>query len=155
MRTANREKPLQHQLCSFTSSLCTCPASSVQHVFCVLFQHLVWSNIRNSLDAEKAEKLIKKYTDFTELKKITSRIYSNCSNYSIFFKSFKFRCCSFCFIKINVQLTVYVHCLFYLSHSTFFKGKEVGFLVGFIVLFSSRLFKKTGVFCGWVQLHQP
>jgi len=28
MRTTNREKPLPHKLCSFTSSLCTCPASS-------------------------------------------------------------------------------------------------------------------------------
>jgi len=40
-----------------------------------------------------------KYTNFTELKKITSRTYSICSNYySLFFKSFKFRCCLFCFI---------------------------------------------------------
>jgi len=28
MCTGNREKPLPHILCSFTSSLCTCPASS-------------------------------------------------------------------------------------------------------------------------------
>ena len=28
MRTANREKPPPHKLCRFTSSLCTCPASS-------------------------------------------------------------------------------------------------------------------------------
>jgi len=28
MRTANREKPLPHKLCSSTSSLCGCPASS-------------------------------------------------------------------------------------------------------------------------------
>jgi len=50
------------------------------------------------LDAEKAEKLVKIY-QFTELKKITRRTYSICSNYySLFFKSFKFRCCLFCFI---------------------------------------------------------
>jgi len=31
-----------------------------------------------------------KYIDFAELQKITSRIYSNCSNYSsLFFKSFE------------------------------------------------------------------
>jgi len=28
MRTANREKPRPHKLCSFRWSLCTCPASS-------------------------------------------------------------------------------------------------------------------------------
>jgi len=35
----------------------------VQHLYSVFFQHmvLVWSDIRNSLDAEKAEKLIKTY----------------------------------------------------------------------------------------------
>ena len=50
-----------------------------------------------------------KYTDFTELKKITSTIYSGCSNYSSrFFKSFKFRCCSFCFIKRNLQLSYFI-----------------------------------------------
>jgi len=27
MRTANKEKPLPHKLCSFTLSLCTSPAS--------------------------------------------------------------------------------------------------------------------------------
>jgi len=38
-----------------------CPASSA--FFSEFFQHngLVWSNIRNSLDAEKAEKLVKIY----------------------------------------------------------------------------------------------
>jgi len=45
-RAHSREKPLLHKLCSFTSSLCTCPAN-----------RLVWSNIRNSLYAENAEKL--------------------------------------------------------------------------------------------------
>jgi len=90
---------------------------------------LVWSNIRNSLDAEKAEKGLK-YTEFTELKKITSRIDSNCSNYcSLFFKSFKFRCSSFYFIQKNLQLTVQVCCLFYfLLHNAFSKEKlRVGF----------------------------
>jgi len=43
-----------------------------------------------------------KYTDFAELKKITIRIYSNCSIYSsLFFKSFKFRCCLLCLIFFN------------------------------------------------------
>jgi len=45
-----------------------------------------------------SEKLVKIYgTDFAELKKVNSRIYSNCSNYSSFlFKSYKFSCFSFC-----------------------------------------------------------
>ena len=54
-----------------------------------------------------------KYTDFAEQKKIISRIYLNCSNYSsLFFKFFKFRCCSFCFIKRNLQLTLQVAAYF-------------------------------------------
>jgi len=47
-RAQQTEKSLPHKLCSYTSSLCTCPAC-----------RLVWSKIRNSLYAEKAEKLIK------------------------------------------------------------------------------------------------
>ena len=73
---------------------------------------LVWSNIRNSSWMQERQKNLLKYSDFTELKKITNRIYSICSNYfSLFFKSFKFRCCSFCFIK-KILLTVQVCCLF-------------------------------------------
>jgi len=66
MHTANREKPLPS---NFMSSLCACPAStsSMQCIFSTY--GLVYSNIRNSLDAEKAEKLVKRY-QFTELKKI-------------------------------------------------------------------------------------
>jgi len=57
-----------------------------------------------------AEKLVKIYR-FTELNKTTRRTYSNCWNFSsLFFKSFKFLCCSFCFIK---KITVQVCCLFY------------------------------------------
>ena len=60
---------------------------------------LVWSNIRNRLDVEKTEKLIKTYR-FYRAEEDTRRIYSNCSNYSsLFFKSFTFRCCSFYLIK--------------------------------------------------------
>jgi len=61
MRTTNREKPLTHKLCGFTSSLSTCPVSSasIQCIFSTF--GLVWSNIRKSLDAEKAEKFIKIY----------------------------------------------------------------------------------------------
>ena len=61
MRTAKREKSLPHKFCSFTSSLCAGPASSAS-IECIFSTYgLVWSNIRNSFDAEKAEKLIKIY----------------------------------------------------------------------------------------------
>ena len=61
MRTTNRNNPLPHNLCSFTSSLCACLASSVS-IECIFSTYrLVWSNISNSLDADKPEKLIKIY----------------------------------------------------------------------------------------------
>jgi len=61
MRTASREKPLTHKLCSFTSSLCTCSArsASIERIFSAY--HLVWSNIRNNMYAEMVQKLIKIY----------------------------------------------------------------------------------------------
>jgi len=61
MRTANREKPLANKRCSITSSLSTCSASlaSIERIFSAY--HLVWSNIRNSLYAEMAQKLNKIY----------------------------------------------------------------------------------------------
>jgi len=61
MRTANREKPLAHKLCSFTSSLYTCPASSASIERTFSAYYLVWFNISNSLCAEMAQKLIKIY----------------------------------------------------------------------------------------------
>jgi len=49
---------------------------------------MVWYGpIAETANAEKAKNLIKKSTDFTELRKITSRIYSKCSNYSYLFSS--------------------------------------------------------------------
>jgi len=55
------EKPFPHKLCSFMSSLCACPASSPS-LECIFSTYdLVWSKIRRSLDAEKAEKSVKLY----------------------------------------------------------------------------------------------
>jgi len=99
MWTANSEKSLPHNLYSFTSSLCACPARSAS-VECTC--GLVWSNIRNGLDAEKTEKLVAwNYIDIIKLKKMPSIIYSNGSNYSsLFFHALTFfHCCSFCLIK--------------------------------------------------------
>jgi len=61
MHTANREKLLPHNLCTIMSSLCACPASSAA-IECIFSTYdSVWSNIRKSLDAEKADKLVKIY----------------------------------------------------------------------------------------------
>jgi len=131
MRTANRERSLPHKLCSFSSSLCIFPASSASTVYSVFFKHMVWYGpTSETARMQRRQKKWLKHTEFTDLKKITGRIYSNCSNYcSLFFKSFKFRCCSFYFIQKNLQLTVQVCCLFYfLLHSTLAKEKIwVGF----------------------------
>ena len=146
MRTANREKPLPHKPCSFTSSLCRRPAI-VQHLYNVILQYMVWYfPTSETAWMQRRQKNWLKYTNFTELKKITSRIYSNCSNYScLFFKSFQFICYSLCFIK-KIVLNGEVCCLFYfLLHSTFFKGRvKSGILVGFIVFF--RWAQKTSDF---------
>jgi len=61
MSTANREKPLTHKLCSFTSSIHAHPASSASIECIFSIYDLVCSKIRKSLDVEKAEKLIKIY----------------------------------------------------------------------------------------------
>jgi len=124
MRTTNREKPLLHKLCSFTSILCTCLL--VHHLYGVFFQYMFWYGLTSETAwMQRRQKNWLKYTDFTELQKITSRIYSKCSNYSsLFFKSFKFLCCWFCFII--KQFTVNCTCvllILLLLHSTFFKGK--------------------------------
>jgi len=58
-KLADREKPLPHKLCRFTSSLCPARSASIWRIFSTY--GLVWSNIRNSSDSEKAEKLVKIY----------------------------------------------------------------------------------------------
>jgi len=91
-----------------------------------------------------------KYTDFTELKKITSRIYSNCSNdSSLFFMSFKFRYCSFCLIKkITINCTS-VQLIFYLMVDFSNEKRRVVFLIGFTVFFKWAFLTKHGWF-SWV-----
>ena len=122
MCTTNREKPFPHKLSSFMSSLCACPASSASTECIFPTYDLLWSKIRKSLDAQKAENWLK-YTYCAKLK-ITVGIYSNCLIFILFFsRSFEFRCCLFCLIKKILQLTVQVSCLFYFLLSRFFKGK--------------------------------
>ena len=107
----------------------TCPASSAS-IQCIFSTYgLVWSNIRNSLDAEKAEKLVKIYR-FTELKKITSRLYSNCSSLS------NFIAVRFVSLKIfTVNCTSVLLILLSTSQYIFRRKRRVGFMVGFIGLY--------------------
>ena len=71
MRTASKEKPLPHKLCSFTSSLHAFPASSASTECIFSIYDLVSCKIRKSLDAEKAKNWWK-YADCAQLKKITT-----------------------------------------------------------------------------------
>jgi len=103
----------------------------VRHLYnSVFFQYMVWHGpTSETVWMQRRQKNWSKYSDFIELKKITSIIYSNSNYSSLFFKPFKFRCCSFCFIKEYVQLTVQV-CWYFLLTSTFFKGKEKSGIFG-------------------------
>jgi len=57
----------------------------VQHLYSVFFQLSVWYGPTSEPGwVQRRHKYWSKYADFMELKKITSRIYSNCSNYSSF-----------------------------------------------------------------------
>jgi len=75
-------------------------ATLVQHLYSAFFQYIVWhGSTSETAWMQRRQKNWLKSTAFTELKKITSRMYWKCTNYSLFFKSIKFRCCSFYFIK--------------------------------------------------------
>ena len=144
MHAANREKPLPHKLCSFTSSLCTCPASSASTVYSVFFRHMVWYGPTSETAwMLRRQKKWLKYTEFIELKKITSRIYSNCSNYcSPFFKSFKFPCCSFYFIQKILQLTVQCAAYFTFYFIVHFQRKSYEWDFGGFYCFKVGLSKR-------------
>jgi len=105
----------------------------LQHLYSAFFQHIFWYGPTSEIACmQRRQNNWLKYADFTELKKITSRIYWNCSNYSfLFFKSLKFRCCPFASLKKKLQLTVQVCYLFYfLFQGAFFKGKEKSGIFG-------------------------
>ena len=121
----------------------------VQHLYSVFFQYIVWHGpTSESASIQRRQKIWLKYTDFTDLKKITSRTHSNCSNYSfLYFKSFKFRCYSFCFIKTNLQL--YKCAAYFTFHFVvhFFKGKiKSGIFGGFYCFFKWAFKTKTNDF---------
>ena len=84
--------------------------------------------------------------DFTELSKITSRIYSNCSNYSLFFKFFKFRCCSFCLLKEKITVNYASVLLILLFTSRYiFQRKSKEWVFGGCYSFLYEFFKKNGL----------
>jgi len=120
----------------------------------------IWFGIvqhRKQLGSREGRKFDLNIPIFTELKKIASRINSNCSNFSsLFFKSIKFSCCSFSLIKKQFTVAVQVCCLFYfLLHSTFFKGKvKSGIFGGFYCFSLLGLLKKGLIYFGWVQLRE-
>ena len=84
--TANSEKPLQQN--SAVSGQVYVHVLLVQHLYSGFFQYIVWYGpTSETASMQRRQKNYLKYTDFTELKKITSRSYSNCSNYSSLFSS--------------------------------------------------------------------
>jgi len=152
MRSAHSKQKKHSHTNSAVSRQVYMHALLVQHLQSVsvyFFNNdLVCSKIRKSLDVEKAENQLK-YTNCAEIKKITIRIYSNCMIYSsLFFKSFKSHCCSFCLIEKKLQITAYFIFYFLVDFS-----KEKG---GFYCYFFKWAFlKKTGVFFGSFFLQQP
>ena len=73
----------------------------VEHYIVYFFK--IWFGVvhhQKQLEYRESRKIDLNISIYTKLKKITSRIYSNFPNYSsLFFKSLKFRCCSFYFKK--------------------------------------------------------
>jgi len=88
---------------------------------------------------------------YTKLKKITSKIYSNFPNYySLFFKSLKFRCCSF---YLKKQFTVDCPSVLLILFSTSYyifqrksKEWESGTFFRFYCVFFMWAFKNNGLF---------
>jgi len=98
----------------------------VQHLYSVFFQYMVWHcPTSETASMQGRQKNWLKYTYFTELKKITSRIHSKL--FELFFSFFQVDQISLLFVRFHeksLQLTVQVCCLFYfLLHSTFCKRK--------------------------------
>jgi len=86
-----------------------------QHLYSVFFQYMVWYVPTSELVwMQRRQKNRLKSAGFTELKKITSRSYSKCSNYSSLFSSrSNFVAIPFVSLKNNLQLNVQACCLFY------------------------------------------
>jgi len=60
----------------------------VQHLYSVFFQHMFWCGpTSETASMQRRQENWLKHTDFTELKKASSGIYSNCSNYFSLFSS--------------------------------------------------------------------
>jgi len=122
----------------------------VQHLYSVLFQHIGWcGSTTRTAWMQRRQKNWLKYADFTEIKKITSRIYSNYSNYSsLFFKSFKFRCCSIVSLKkVTVGCTNVVLLILFNSWYIIQRKKRSAIFGGFYcVFFKWAFFENNGCF---------
>ena len=136
MCTANTEKPLPHKLCSFTLSLRVCPASSASTEWIFSIYDLVCSEIRKSLDVEKAEKLFKIYW-LCRAEEDNHWIYSNCLIYSsLFFKSLNFVVWFVWLKKIITESCISVLLILFFTFNRFFKGKvKSGFYCFFMWAF--------------------
>ena len=128
---SKQRKVTPHKLCSFTSSYLH--ALIVQYLYNVFVQCMVWHGpTPETAWMQRRQKNWRKYTDFTELKKITSRIFSNFSNYSSLFLSlsnFVFvrflskTICSF-LSKNNLQLVFCTSGMFILLFTSQYRSKE-------------------------------
>jgi len=82
--TPSRENH-SHTNSAVTRQVCI-DALLVQHLYSVFFKYMVWYGPTSETAwMQRRQKNWLKYTAFTELKKKTNRIYSNCSNYSSLF----------------------------------------------------------------------
>jgi len=109
------EKSHSHTTSAVSRQVFYVHALLVQHLYSVLFQHVVWYGPTSErVWMQRRQKNWLKYTDFTEPKKIAIRINTNCLNYSFLFKSFKFCCCSFCLIKKRIYSELYRRAAFLL-----------------------------------------
>jgi len=146
---ANSKQKSQSHTTSAVSRQVYVHALLVQHLLSAFFKYLV----RYGPTSEAVWILIRqknwlKYNAFTELNKITSKIYSSCSNYSyLFWSPSKFVAVRFVWLK-----KIYSYLYQCAAHSTFYSivdfSKEKG-KNGFLVVFFKWAFsKKPGCFLG-------
>jgi len=109
-----------------------------QHLYSVFFQVMDWwGPASETAWMQRSQTHWLKYTDFTELKKITRRIYSNCSNYSSLFAS-PSNVVAVCFVslkKCTVNCTSVLLILFFTSCYIFQRKSKSGIFGGFYCFF--------------------
>jgi len=126
MHTAKREKLFPHNLSNYKSGLCACPTSSASTVY---FFNMCWpnyglvysSNIRNSLDPEKADKLDKTYRFYRAEKDNQYNLLKLFELFFPFFQVLKILLLFNLFDKNFLQNCTSVLLFYFLLHR-FFKG---------------------------------